>query len=308
MKKYIMSLNKSNNFFKNKKVLVVGAAGSIGSVLSEKLAKLSLKQLLILDQDETGIFDLYESLQEISNVDYIIANIRDKERVFEIFNQHKPDIVLHAAAYKHVSLMERYPTEAHKTNVNGMSNVANAAVANRTKKFIFISSDKAANPKSVMGKTKLMGENICKALNNETKFIIVRFGNVLGSRGSVVPIWRKQIAENKPITITDKKMKRYFMSIHEASDLILKAATIGKGGETIILDMGKQMYVEDLAKLMVKLNGKELPIKYIGAKPGEKFKEQLMTRQERSIAKKINGLFIIKNEKENKKSCKKQTN
>lgn len=278
---------------RNKTVLVVGSAGSIGSALCSRISYQNPKNLIILDQDETGIFNLYEELKDRCKVTMAIATIRDEERIADIFRVYKPDIVYHAAAYKHVAMMEKFPQEAFKTNVLGTFNLVQSAVENAVKKFIFVSTDKAVNPICIMGKTKRTGELMCLSMNGKTKFIVVRFGNVMASRGSVIPIWQKQINEGKPVTVTDKGMKRYFMGIYEAVDLILQATEMGKGGETMILDMGKQVKVCDIAKFMIKASGKPLNIVYTSPKQGEKFSEELMTKREKRRAVKKNGIYII---------------
>ena len=287
----------SKNILTNKTILITGAAGSIGSALSKKISLLSPKLLVILDQDETGIFDLYEEIKNVCNVDYVIASIRDYGKILEVFREYKPDIVYHAAAYKHVVLMERFKEEAIATNIIGLGNVVKSAVEVGVKKFIFISSDKAVNPTSTMGWTKSQGEKMCLKEKGMTKFIIVRFGNVMPSRGSVVPIFQKQISENRNLTITHPKMKRYFMGIYEAVNLVIKATQKGKHGDIIVLDMGDPIYITDLAKTMIKLSGKPLEIIYTQPNKGEKFNEELMTKKERSRAKKVDGMYIINGRK-----------
>ena len=287
----------SKNILTDKTILITGAAGSIGSALSKKISSLSPKLLVILDQDETGIFDLYEEIKNVCNVDYVIASIRDYGKILEVFREYKPDIVYHAAAYKHVVLMERFKEEAIATNIIGLGNVVKSAVEVGVKKFIFISSDKAVNPTSTMGWTKNQGEKMCLKEKGRTKFIIVRFGNVMPSRGSVVPIFQKQIAENRNLTITHPKMKRYFMGIYEAVDLVIKATQKGKHGDIVVLDMGEPIYITDLAKTMIKLSGKPLEIVYTQPNKGEKFNEELMTKEERSRAKKVDGMYIVNGRK-----------
>ena len=282
------------SFFKNKVVLCTGAAGSIGSALCRKLAQLPLKQLIILDQDETGVFDIYEELKNKCKTEYIIANIREKENIAKLFRKYSPDIVYHAAALKHVALMEKWPEEAYKTNIIGTINLIDAAISTNVQKFIFISSDKAVNPLSVMGKTKKLGEVSCLARNGATKFIVVRFGNVMPSRGSVVPIFQKLIAEGKNLPVTHKRMERYFMGIYDAAMLILKATLLGKGGEVFILDMGESMLISELAKIMVRLSGKDLDIYYTKPAKGEKLTEVLMTKEEKKRAEKIGNLYVIR--------------
>ena len=277
---------------KNKTILITGAAGSIGSALARRIYQLQPKKLLLLDQDETGIFNLEE---ELKGAHGIIANIRDSEAILDVFFSHRPNIVFHCAAMKHVVMCERYPSECQKTNLIGLVNIVDKAVAYKTEKFVFISSDKAVNPKCQMGISKQNGEDFCLSCNTEkgTKFIITRFGNVMASRGSVIPIWQKQIKENKDLTVTSKNMERYFMGIYEAVDLVIQASQIGKGGEIFVLDMGKPYKIDELANLMIKLSGKPLGIKYTQVGQGEKFSEELMTNEEKKRAIKKNNLFII---------------
>ncbi len=281
--------------FSTDKILITGAAGSIGSALSNRIADLNPKQLVLLDNNESGLFEIYEEVNDRCNADYVVGDIRDTEWIYEIFKKYKFDIVYHAAAYKHVVLMEKYPIEAVKTNIEGLLNILHASEMIKIKKFIFISSDKAVNPTSYMGKTKKEGERYCKEYNKHgLNCIIVRFGNVMASRGSVVPIFQKAITEGKDLEVTDKKMKRYFMGIYEAVDLILEATRLGRGGETFVLDMGKPMEILQLAQFMIKLSGKDLKIKFSKANKGEKFDEQLMTLEESKRAKKVGKLWIIK--------------
>lgn len=281
------------NFSKNK-ILITGAAGSIGSALANRIADLNPKQLILLDNNESGLFEIYEEVNDRCNVEYVVTDIRDQEAIKETFKRYRPEIVYHCSALKHVVLMEKYPNEAFKTNVLGLINVLMFSENFDVKKFIFISSDKAVNPTSVMGKTKLQGEKLCQEYNGQMKCIIVRFGNVMASRGSVVPVFQKAINENRDLEVTDKKMKRYFMGIYEAVDLILKATEIGRGGETFVLDMGKPMGILQLAQFMMKLSGKDLKIKFTKANKGEKFDESLMTKEESKRAIKKRGLWIIK--------------
>lgn len=244
------------------RVLITGVAGSIGSELARQLVKNN--KVIGLDQDESGLFGIEGIVPEI-------ANIRDRERIEEIFEKYKPKIVFHSAAYKHLSAYEKeHLEEVVETNVMGTINVIKASRKIKAK-FIFISTDKAVNPTSLMGTTKLLGEMITKRYGG----IIVRFGNVFGSRGSVIPIWQKQIIEGKPITITDPKMERYFMTIQEACSLVVEAARMGRGGEIFILDMGRQIKLIDLAMKIMKDMGKSVPIKITGIKEGEKLSEEL---------------------------------
>jgi FlaA1/EpsC-like NDP-sugar epimerase len=291
------------DFIKGKVVLITGAAGSIGSELSKQVASFSPSLLLILDQDETGIFNLFNALSEKfpkQEIKSIICDIRDEEKIKRIFQEFKPQIVFHAAAYKHVPLMEEHPDEAVKNNVFGTEIVAKAALESNCEKFIFISTDKAVNPSSIMGATKRIGEMICQVLNKKgkTKFISVRFGNVLDSRGSVIPIFKEQIKSGGPVTVTHPEMKRYFMLNSEACLLVMEAGAIGQGGEVFVLDMGKPIKILDLAKEMIKLAGfepdKEIPITFIGSRPGEKLFEEVLSAEEGTFATKYQKILIAK--------------
>jgi len=275
---------------KNKIILITGAAGSIGSALARVLAKDN--KIIMVDQNETGIFDLEEELKP--NGIGVVCNIRS-EHLKKTFIKYRPEIVFHAAAMKHVVMCERYSEEATLTNIHGLVNVINAAEDVGVEKFIFISSDKAVNPSSKMGETKKTGEVTCFYRNNKRfKCIVVRFGNVMPSQGSIVPIFKKQIDEGKNLTVTHRSMRRYFMGIYDAVNLVIKAAEIGRGGETFILDMGKPIYIKDLAEMMIKISGKPLGIVYTKPGKGEKFSEELMTKSEKKRTKKVAGLFIIK--------------
>jgi len=285
-------------FLKNKSCLVIGAAGSIGSNLSDRIARLKPKWLGILDQDETGIFNLLENLNEKYpkiQIQPIIASIRDELAIDVVFAEYRPQIVFHAAAYKHVYMMELFPKEAEKTNVVGTRILIDKAQSWGTEKFIFISSDKAVEPTSVMGRTKRIGEQLCLEANkhNKTRFIIVRFGNVLSSRGSVIPIFQEQIARNQNLTVRGKQMERYFMGIAEANELIIKAAEMGRGGEIYVFDMGEPMKIDDLARLMIKLSGKDLGIDYVYPKKGEKITEKLISRDECLIKTRCKKIYRV---------------
>jgi FlaA1/EpsC-like NDP-sugar epimerase len=290
-------------FLKGKIVLITGAAGSIGSELSKQVASFSPSLLLILDQEETGIFNLLNYLKEKfpkQEIKSIIGDIRDEEKIKRVFQEFKPQIVFHAAAYKHVPLMQEHPDEAVKNNIFGTEIVAKAALENNCEKFIFISTDKAVNPTSIMGATKRIGEMICQVLNKKgkTKFISVRFGNVLDSRGSVIPIFKEQIRSGGPVTVTHPEMKRYFMLNSEACLLVMEAAAMGQGGEIFVLDMGKPIKILDLAKEMIKLAGfepdKEIPITFIGERPGEKLFEEILSAEEGTISTKYQKILIAR--------------
>ena len=283
---------------KGKTILITGAAGSIGSELSRQIARFLPIHLILLDQDETGIFNISQELRYgLPNlkIDLLIADITDQEKIGHIFEKYRPHIVFHAAAYKHVPLMENDPYEAIKNNILGTGIVADAAVKNNVSRFILISTDKAVNPSSVMGATKRVGEMICQAENskNITKFISVRFGNVLDSRGSVIPIFRKQIKRGGPVEVTDPNMQRYFMLNSEACLLVMQAGAMGNGGEVFVLDMGKPVKILDLAKEMIKLSGfepdKDIAIIFTGKRPGEKLFEEILTAEE--------GVSVTKNQK-----------
>jgi len=296
------------NFILDKAILIIGAAGSIGSELCRQVIKFKPSSILMLDQDETGIFNIEEELKdnfEQIKIKSVIADILDKQKIEKIFNNFKPNIVFHAAAYKHVPLMEINSDEAIKNNVFGTKNVADASLKSGVEKFVFISTDKAINPSSVMGATKRIGEMICQSLNqkNNTKFISVRFGNVLDSRGSVIPIFREQIRRKGPVEVTDPQMKRYFMLNSEACLLVMQAGAMGQGGEVFVLDMGEPVKILDLANEMIKLSGfepnKDIPIVFIGIRPGEKLFEEILTTEEGIVATKNKKIFITKLSKVN---------
>lgn len=272
--------------YNNKVIIVTGAAGSIGSELVRKLTRYSFKKLILVDNSESPLYDLQQELHRngIENIVSIIADIRNQIRLENIFNEYKPDIIFHAAAYKHVPLMEQNPYEAVSVNVRGTKNVINLSVKYGVDKFILISTDKAVNPTNVMGATKRIAEMIVCCQNTvaagKTKFIITRFGNVLGSNGSVIPLFKKQIESGGPLTVTHKDIIRYFMTIPEASQLVLEAAAMGLGQEIFVFDMGKPVRIFDLAVNMITLSGFRYPedinIKITGLRPGEKIFEELL--------------------------------
>jgi FlaA1/EpsC-like NDP-sugar epimerase len=291
------------NFVAGKKVLVTGAAGSIGSELCRQIARFSPDSLVLVDQDETGIFWISRELQESFphlKLNSFVADIRDEQKIRSILKAQKPNIIFHAAAYKHVPLMEAQADEAVKNNIFGTRVVAELAIEHGVEKFVFISTDKAVNPTSTMGATKRVGEMICQMLNskNSTKFVSVRFGNVLDSRGSVIPIFREQIKKGGPVTVTHPDMQRYFMSTPEACLLVLEAGAIGEGSEVFVLDMGKAIKIVDLAKEMIRLSGYEpdtdIPIVFTGERAGEKFFEDTLTVEEGTAATKNEKIFIAK--------------
>lgn len=297
------SLDKKliEKFISGERVLVTGAAGSIGSELCRQIIKFNPQLLFVLDQDETGIFNIENELKEsFSPIKSFVADVRDAERIGQILKESKPDIIFHAAAYKHVPLMEENASEAVKNNILGTKVLADLALDNNIGRLIFISTDKAVSPTSVMGATKRMGEMICQTSNqkNSTKFISVRFGNVLGSRGSVIPIFREQIKKGGPVEITHSDMKRYFMTTPEACLLVMEAGAMGEGGEVFVLDMGDPIKIVDLARELIRLSGfepdKDIPIVFTDPRPGEKFSEELLSAEEGTIATKNEKIFRAK--------------
>ncbi len=299
----ILDIDLIKNFIGGKKVLITGAAGSIGSELCYQVAKFNPEFLLALDQDETGIFNLAENLKDKYShlkTQTIVADIRDDKKMDRIFNEFRPKVVFHAAAYKHVPIMEDNPDEAIKNNIFGTKNIVDSALKYQVGKFVFISTDKAINPTSVMGATKRIGEMICQRHNEQgkTRFVAVRFGNVLDSRGSVIPIFREQIKKREAVTITHPDMKRYFMVNSEACSLVMQAGAMGQGGEVFVLDMGKPIKILDLAKEMIKLSGlepdKDIPIVFTGVRPGEKFFEEILNTEEGNIATHHQKIFVTK--------------
>ncbi|XCF05093.1 nucleoside-diphosphate sugar epimerase/dehydratase [Tamlana crocina] len=288
--------------FNGETILVTGAAGSIGSELVNQLSNYDVKHLVLVDQAESALYDVQQDLKRAGKYNFtaIVADIRDGLRIDTIFQNHKPTMVFHAAAYKHVPLMEESPYEAIKINVNGTKLLADTASRYNVKKFVFVSTDKAVNPTSVMGATKRMAEMYISCLQKEskTKFITTRFGNVLGSNGSVIPLFKKQIENGGPLTLTHKEITRYFMTIPEASQLVLEAGTMGKGGEIFIFDMGESVKIYDLAKNMIKLSGLRFPedidIKISGLRPGEKLYEELLANGENTLSTYHKKIMISK--------------
>jgi FlaA1/EpsC-like NDP-sugar epimerase len=275
----------------NKTILVTGGAGSIGSEIVRQICNYSYKSLIVLDSAESALYDLQQELKQngFHNFIPIVTDIRDKNRMNALFGEHRPNVVFHAAAYKHVPLMEYNSYEAIKINIGGTKNVADLSVLHGVEKFVFVSTDKAVNPTNVMGATKRIAEIYisCMQKENKTKFITTRFGNVLGSNGSVIPLFRKQIEKGGPLTLTHKDITRYFMTIPEASQLVLEAGAMGEGGEIFIFDMGESVKIFDLAKNMIKLSGLRYPedidIKITGLRPGEKLYEELLANGENTL-------------------------
>ncbi|EOS7876863.1 polysaccharide biosynthesis protein [Enterococcus hirae] len=286
----------------DKVILVTGAGGSIGSEICRQIIQFNPAKLLLLGHGENSIYLIDRELRTHhqncpTEIVPIIADIQDREKINEIMEQYHPDIVYHAAAHKHVPLMEYNPKEAVKNNIFGTKNVAEAAKAAKVKNFVMISTDKANNPPNVMGSTKRIAEMIVTGLNEEgcTKFSAVRFGNVLGSRGSVIPVFREQIAQGGPVTVTDFRMTRYFMTIPEASRLVIQSGALAKGGEIFILDMSEPVKIVDLAKNMIRLSGyseDEIEIIETGIRPGEKLYEELLLDKERNDEAVYEKIFV----------------
>ncbi|WWU64286.1 nucleoside-diphosphate sugar epimerase/dehydratase [Clostridium baratii] len=290
-----------SNYLKDKVVLVTGGGGSIGSELCRQIANFKPKKLLILDIYENNAYDIQNELKRnMPELDQftIIASVRDKKRIKKIFNEFRPDVVFHAAAHKHVPLMEDNSEEAIKNNVVGTLNVAECADEFNAEKFVLISTDKAVNPTNIMGATKRMCEMIVQAMNKKSKtdYVAVRFGNVLGSNGSVIPLFKNQIKNGGPVTLTHKEIIRYFMLIPEAAQLVLQAGAFAKGGEIFILDMGEPVRIYDLAKKLIKLSGfepeKDIKIEVTGLRPGEKLYEELLMNEEGLTETENNKIFI----------------
>lgn len=286
-------------YLKDKVVMVTGGGGSIGSELSRLISTLSVKKLIILDNNENGAYELIRQIEVAKNSSPTvveIADITDKRKMRLLFKKYRPQIVFNASAHKHVPLMEDSPEEAVKTNVYGTLNLVRFAKKYGAEVFVQISTDKAVNPTSVMGATKLLCEKLisCYAKKSSVKFTAVRFGNVLGSNGSVIPIFEKQIENGGPITLTDKRAVRYFMTVFEAVSLLVTAGSICRGGEVFVLDMGEQVNIYDLAKKMVELSGKQVEILETGLRQGEKlFEEPFYSAEETS--KTANGKINVVN-------------
>lgn len=285
-----LNIDSISEYITGKVVLVTGAGGSIGSEVCRQIAQFKPGKLILLGHGENSIYSIETELKMTygqSNIEFIpeIAELQDAKKMMAVMEAYQPDVVYHAAAHKHVPLMERNPEEAVKNNIIGTLNAANAASWHGVKTFVMISSDKAVNPTSVMGATKRLAEMIIQHLdeNSSTKFVAVRFGNVLGSRGSVIPLFKKQIEKGGPVTVTHPDMIRYFMTIPEASRLVLQAGSLAKGGEIFVLDMGDPVKIVDLAKNLIKLSGytlDEIGIEYSGIRPGEKLFEELLKDEE----------------------------
>lgn len=284
-----VDLTEISAYIKGKTVLVTGGGGSIGSELCRQIAKNDPERLIIFDIYENNAYDIQQELLRAHpelNLTTLIGSVRDQDRVNMVFSEYHPDLVFHAAAHKHVPLMENSPNEAVKNNVFGTLNVAMAADKYHANKFVLISTDKAVNPTNIMGATKRLCEMIVQSMSthSETVFVAVRFGNVLGSNGSVIPLFKKQIAEGGPVTVTHKDIIRYFMTIPEAVSLVLQAGAFAKRGEIFVLDMGEPVRIDDLARNMIRLSGfepdQDIEIQYTGLRPGEKLFEEMLMKEE----------------------------
>jgi len=281
-------LDTIKDYIKGKRVLVTGGAGSIGSEIVRQLISFGTSTVTVYDNAEASMFHLEQEISRRhpkAHIKYVIGDVRDKYRLEEIFETFKPNIVFHAAAYKHVPMMELNPVEAIKTNVLGTMNVSNISYMNEVEKFVMVSTDKAVNPTNVMGATKRIAELYTQFLETKssTKFIITRFGNVLGSEGSVIPTFINQINRGGPVSVTHKEVIRYFMTIPEACQLVLQASVLGKGGEVFLFDMGDPVNINDLAKNLIKHFNSKAEIEYIGLRPGEKLYEELLCDGENMV-------------------------
>jgi len=292
-KEIFLNQESISSMTNGKKILISGAGGSIGSELVKQVIKFNPLQLTLIDISEENLFKLQMTINEIlpkNTFKYVIADVKELDILDEIFTESKPEIVLHAAAYKHVPLMEENPLQAVKTNILGTLNIGQTAVKHAVERFVLVSTDKAVNPTNIMGASKRIAEIICQDLQLNslaTKFLTVRFGNVLGSSGSVIPTFKQQILKGGPITVTHPEIQRYFMSIPEAAQLILQAGAIGTGGEIFVLDMGEPIKIIDIAKQLIKLAhlklDSEIEIKFIGLRPGEKLFEELLADKEKTL-------------------------
>ncbi len=291
----------------NKVILITGAAGSIGGEIANQISKYNYKHLILLDQAESDLYDLQQNFirKNIDNFSVELADIRNEERIRSIFNTYEIDLIFHAAAYKHVPLMESNPYEAVRVNVYGSSLLMKYAISHKIQKFIMVSTDKAVNPTNVMGATKRVAEIYANCLNvqGKTKFVTTRFGNVLGSNGSVIPLFKRQIENGGPITVTHRDITRFFMTIPEACQLVLEAGVMGNGGEIYVFDMGESVKIFDLAKKMIHLSGRKYPedidIHISGLRPGEKLYEELLSNEENTIPTYNEKILIAKTENMN---------
>ena len=295
-----LDFDKITSYIAGKTVLITGAGGSIGSELARQISRVGARTIILLGRGENSIYQIHQELKvKYPDQDYrtVIANITDRTRMQEVFDKFRPQVIFHAAAHKHVPLMEIQPAEAVHNNVFGTKNVAELADAHHAEIFVMISTDKAVNPTSVMGATKRACELLLQEIgsHSQTKFVTTRFGNVLGSRGSVVPLFEKQIAAGGPVTVTHPEMTRFFMTIPEAVQLVLQAGSQAEGGEVFLFDMGEPVKIKDMACDLIRLHGlepgKDIPIVYTGLRPGEKLYEELLTKKEGTTSTKHKKIF-----------------
>lgn len=296
-----IDINAIAAYLSGRVVLITGAGGSIGAELCRQVALFNPEQIVMLDHDENGIFEVSTSIAARSGhvpCRLVVADVREAASVDRAFDIHRPSIVFHAAAHKHVPLMEAYPDEAIKTNVLGTWNLVQAASRCQVDRFVFISTDKAVNPTNVMGASKRLAEVLVQSAGNEqSHFMSVRFGNVLGSRGSVVPLFQSQIERHGPVTVTHPAMERFFMTVSEAVELVIQAGALGTGGEIFVLDMGKPVRILELAENLIRLSGyepeTEIPIQFIGVRPGEKLTEEALTVQEGLVSTRSEMIYVV---------------
>ncbi len=284
---------------RGRRVLVTGAGGSIGAEITRQIAMFEPELLILLDHDETHLHDIAVQVEASTTVEQVLTDVRDRERIFGAFMTYEPEIVFHAAAHKHVPVLERFPEEAVLTNVIGTANVADAAVASGVSHFILISTDKAVHPVSVMGSTKWFAEQIVRSIHGmECVFSAVRFGNVLGSRGSVIPTFMRQIKQGGPVTVTDPEMARYFMSVQEAVQLVLQASALAQGGEVFTLEMGEPVNILELARKLILMSGKtpgrDVKIEIVGARSGERLIEELASQDEEPLPTSHPGILVAR--------------
>lgn len=298
----ILGNSEIESFLRQKVIMVTGGGGSIGSELCRQIAKTDIEKLIVVDNYENNAYEIQQELRQMYGDQLAfkieIASIRDKEKIFQLMERHRPNIIFHAAAHKHVPLMEDCPEEAILNNIFGTYNMVQAADHYKVDKFVLISTDKAVNPTNIMGASKRFCEMILQSMKevSETEFVAVRFGNVLGSNGSVIPLFQKQIAKGGPVTVTDKRIVRYFMTIPEAAQLVLQAGAMANSSEVYVLDMGEPVKILDLAENLIRLSGHkpytEIPIKETGLRPGEKLYEELLMNSEELIATPNHKIFI----------------
>ncbi len=301
-----LNLNKISGYIQDKSILISGAGGSIGSELCRQISSFLPKAIILVEYSENNLFQIEAELKEIYPglvIQAELVDIKDKDRLHKVFKTYSPEVVFHAAAYKHVPMMEKHPREALKNNILGTKNMAEISHQVGVETFILISTDKAVDPSSVMGATKRIAELIIREMDNtseNTNFAAVRFGNVLGSNGSVIPIFEKQIKKGGPVTVTDKEMTRYFMTIPEAVQLVIQAGAMAKGGEIFVLDMGEPVKIMDLAADLIKLHGyepdKDIKIEITGIRPGEKLHEELFTASEQMCATYHDRILVMEKE------------